>query len=97
MRRLLVLVLVLYLVWRVLNIVGRRLEQRSREITEEGLAGRGSRRRAATGGGEQERLLPCARCGTLVPASRALTSGDASYCSPECRDGAGKGDGSGAS
>lgn len=34
-----------------------------------------------------ETLVPCAACGTYVPASRALKAGrgDAVFCSEECR------------
>jgi hypothetical protein len=34
-----------------------------------------------------ETLVPCAACGTYVPASRALRAsrGDAVFCSEECR------------
>lgn len=37
-----------------------------------------------------ERLIPCAVCGTRIPASRALRlpSLNGAYCSPACRDAA---------
>lgn len=92
MRRLLVVVLILYLVWRVLAIVGRSLERRSREISEEGFGVKGPRKGEAGPEAQRERLVPCAHCGTLVPASRALSADGASWCSPRCRDAA-RGDG----
>ena len=39
--------------------------------------------------GAPEKLLQCVRCGTWVPATRALTSrsGEGSYCSTKCLNG----------
>ncbi len=93
MRRLLVFVLVLYLVWRVLNIVGRSLERRSREMAERGFGGRGRRDGTEGASRPEERLVACSRCGTLVPASRALTSGGGPFCSESCREESGRGGG----
>ncbi|MEM7048225.1 MAG: PP0621 family protein [Acidobacteriota bacterium] len=33
----------------------------------------------------QEVLVPCDRCEVLVPESRVLRDGSASFCSPDCQ------------
>lgn len=79
MRRLLIFIVVLYVVWRILGIVGRRLRR-----ADEGRP----RVRTAHGPGEQpreSRLVACSRCGTLIPDERAFRGPDgAPYCRREC-------------
>ncbi len=83
MRRLLLVVAILYVVWRVLNAMGRRLARRSPGADAFSRFSAAGRRRR----GEAERLVPCSRCGTLVPASRALTDGSGRpVCGPACRE-----------
>jgi len=86
-RRLLVFIIVLYVVWRVLIIVGRRIQGKggARRPFQEGFGS--GREREKPGAGRGERLVPCAGCGTMVPESRAL--GDAEgrfFCSERCRN-----------
>lgn len=83
MRKLLIFIVVLYAVWRVLQIVGRRL-RRAAPGADAFSRYSGARGRA---GGEPEQLVACARCGTLLPTSRALPGpGGQHFCSPACRD-----------
>lgn len=82
-RKLLIVIIVLYAVWRVLTIVGRRLRRSSSGAES---FSRFSGRRASPRT-EPERLIPCDRCGTLLPASRTLPGpGSHHYCSEACRD-----------
>lgn len=81
-RKLLVVVIVLYAVWRVLTIVGKRLRRSSPgpDAFSRFSDQRTSRRT------EPERLVACDRCGTLLPASRTLPGpGSHHYCSESCR------------
>jgi len=87
LQRILLIILVLYAVWRIVSAWGRRLRQDGPG------ADSFSRFRRRTGHGSRvqkqppEELVACSRCGTYVPARRALTAGDgAVYCSTSCRD-----------
>jgi hypothetical protein len=88
MQRILIVVVVLIVVWRVLASIGRRLDQREPGADSfSRFSPEARRRRQRTGGtqGRVEELVECSRCGTFVPAGRALTGGDQrTYCSEEC-------------
>ncbi len=87
MRRFLFFVIILYVVWRVLSIVGRRMERSSRGASRFSRFDHRGPGGVGNGRPQGEKLVPCQRCGTLLPASRALpgTRG-AFYCSDDCRD-----------
>jgi hypothetical protein len=90
MQRILVVVVVLIVVWRILASIGRRLTERepgADSFSRFSPEARRRRRQWSEGAqGRVEELVECHRCGTFVPAGRALTSGDQStYCSDECR------------
>ena len=92
LQRILLVVLVLFVVWRLLSAMGRRLGQQSPGADSYSRFSPNKRRRRrewARSGSDDgpERLVACSHCGTLVPAGRALaaTSGE-TFCSPECRD-----------
>lgn len=87
MRRLLFFIIILYVVWRVLNIVGRRLRRRAGVANpfRRG-AGQDADRRGKTPA-TPEQLVSCARCGTLLPASRAVRGANGKiFCSYECSE-----------
>ncbi len=83
MRRLLIFVIVLYIVWRLLGIVGRRLRG---EDARERVARRSARGSGPDGtSNEVRRLVACARCGTLVPEDRAVRGpGGELFCKRSC-------------
>lgn len=88
LQRILIVVLVLYVVWRLLSAAGRRADRvapgadsYSRFSPEK----RRQRRQQATDAGD-ERLVECSVCGTLVPAARILTAASGQVlCSDDCR------------
>jgi hypothetical protein len=88
MSRIVVIVLALFVVWRLLSALGKRASSRglgadsySRFSPEQ------RRRRAEQRPSGPEELLECAACGTFVPRGRAVPgAGDRLYCSTTCRD-----------
>jgi hypothetical protein len=98
LQRVLVLVLLLYVVWRVVTAWGRRLRRESAGAESysrfSSYRQRQRRREAAAQIRKPEELVECAQCGTYVPIRRVLTAGDgASYCSERCRERASVGSG----
>lgn len=93
LQRILLVVLVLFVVWRLLVAIGRRAGRSGHgaDSFSRFSAERRRRRREWDAHRQEDRpdeLVPCSRCGTYVPSRRALTSGSgAVYCSPGCRDG----------
>ena len=86
MQRILILVAVLYLAWRLLSAWGKRIAGPGRGADE---FSRFSRRRARRGDGEEdtpgEELVPCDGCGTYIPENKVVTSPDGgTYCSHTC-------------
>lgn len=88
-RTLLILALVIW----VLILLGRWVSRILAPVREIRRAVHQAREQASNGATTTsrrppERLVPCARCGTRVPASRALhgTASDLVYCSERCRD-----------
>ena len=85
MRRLLLFIAILYVVWRVLDVVGRRLRRDAPgadAFSRFSAAGR-TRRRTRS-----EMLVACTRCGAMVPSSRAARDGSGRpLCAPECAGG----------
>jgi hypothetical protein len=90
MQRILLVVVVLLVVWRILAAVGRRLSERAPGADSFSRFSPEARRRRRQWSGEEgggvEELVECGHCGTFVPAGRALTAENlGSFCSDECR------------
>jgi len=87
LQRVLIMVAVLYLVWRVLSSRGKRMREHAAGADDFSRFSARSRARRARQRREQaERLLGCENCGTFVPADRILTAGDGKvFCSEACR------------
>lgn len=90
MQRILIVVVVLVIAWRILAAIGRRLTEKSPGADSFSRFSPQARRRRQqwTDGskGGVEELVECASCGTFVPAGRALTSGkERVFCSEACR------------
>jgi hypothetical protein len=87
--RILFIVTVLYVIWRVLHAWGRKIvrgsrgaEDFSRFSARRRAAGRGDGKPVPTPGDE---LVECACCGTFVPRARLVKGDDGRlYCSQEC-------------
>jgi ribosomal protein L32 len=89
MQRILLVVVVLLVVWRILASIGRRLSERAPGADSFSRFSPEARRRRRQGGGDartMEELVECTACGTFVPTGRALTDGSSrNFCSEECR------------
>jgi hypothetical protein len=90
MQRILLLVIVLFLVWRVLATVGRRLSREAAgadDFSRFSARRRDRRRRMEkTGDTSEEELVECAGCDTYFPATRVVISRDGRrFCSETCR------------
>jgi hypothetical protein len=90
MQRILLIVIVLLVVWRILAAIGRRLSEKAPGADSFSRFSPEARRRRqqwARGGAEElEELVECATCGTFVPVGRALSDGDSRvFCSETCR------------
>jgi len=90
MQRILLLVVVLLVAWRILAAIGRRLSAKSPGADSFSHFSPEARRRRKQWSGDREEpveeLVECASCGTFVPAGRALSSGDSRvFCSEFCR------------
>lgn len=83
MQRILIVVIVLYVIWRVLHSWGRRMARGARGA--EDYSKFSARRRGRETPSDNEELVGCATCGTLIPAGRALGDGRGAYCSESCR------------
>ena len=90
LQRVLLIVLVLYGLWRIVTAWGRRLRRSSPGAASYSRFNPNERRkRSGTPSGDSlvpEELVACSHCGTYVPARRALTeSGGTVFCGDECR------------
>ena len=90
MQRILLVVVVLLVVWRLLSAIGRRLSVKAPGADSFSRFSPEARRRRKqwTGGGQPavEELVECIACGTFVPTGRALSDGSSRvFCSQECR------------
>jgi uncharacterized protein len=82
MRRLLIFIAALYVVWRILGMIGKRVR---RETGGSDAFSRFSARRKSRSLEGDEPLVACARCGIHVPSSRTVRGESGFYCSTECR------------
>jgi len=89
MQRILLVVIVLLVVWRILASIGQRLSERAPGADSFSRFSPEARRRRRQGRGDartMEELVECISCGTFVPTGRALTDGDSRvFCSEDCR------------
>ena len=89
MHRILLIVTVLYVIWRVLNVWGRKIVRGSRGAED---YSRFSARRRAPGRADGspvskpgEELVECAGCQTFVPRARMTMGKDGRlYCGHDC-------------
>lgn len=87
MQRILLVVVVLLVVWRILATIGRHLSEKAPGADSFSRFSPEARRRRRQVGGPQtmEELVECSACGTFVPSGRALTNGDSRvFCSEDC-------------
>lgn len=81
MEKLLLIVVVLYVVWRVLHSQGRHLLRTSRGADDFGRLSRDPRRRRDEEPAHGGRLVVCDRCGVVVPeAATVIASGGGRLC-----------------
>ena len=90
MQRILIVVVVLLVIWRILATIGRRLSEKAPGADSFSRFSPEARRRRqqwAHGEANQvEELVECISCGTFVPVGRALSDGDKRiFCSDDCR------------
>ena len=89
MQRILLVIVVLLVVWRILATIGRRLSEKAPGADSFSRFSPEARRRRRqwTGGGPGvEELVECVVCGTFLPVGRALSDGDSRvFCSEGCR------------
>ncbi len=80
MQRILIVVVVLLVLWRILASIGRRLAEKAPGADSfSRFSPEARRRRQQWPDGSRsgvEELVECTRCGTFVPSGRALTSGE---------------------
>ncbi len=90
MQRILLVVVVLLVAWRILAAIGRRLSEKSPGADSFSRFSPEARRRRKQWSGNRgepvEELVECTSCGTFVPAGRALSNGSSKvFCSEFCR------------
>ncbi len=90
MQRILIVVVVLLVVWRILASIGRRLSERAPGADSfSRFSPEARRRRRQWSDGEAkklEELVECDVCGTFVPVGRSLSDGASRvFCSDDCR------------
>ncbi len=88
LKQVIIFVAVLYIVWRVLQGLGKSINRGKpgADAFSPFSAHSRDRRRRAQERGQSETLVPCAGCGTSVPSSRVVRADDnKTYCR-ECAD-----------
>lgn len=90
MQRILIVVVVLLVVWRILALIGRRLSEKAPGADSfSRFSPEARRRRRQWAGGDAagvEELVECTVCGTFVPSGKALSDGKSrAFCSEDCR------------
>lgn len=90
MQRIIIIVAVLYVLWRVLAAMGRRTAASGKgaeDFSRFNARSRDRRRAAKERQAENVELIACAHCGTFIPTDRTLTSGEGVMCcSRDCAD-----------
>jgi len=89
MQRLLFIVVVLFVAWKILAVWGKRLVSKgagAEDFSRFSARSRDRRRRVHEQRAQQApELLACSTCGTLVPTDRAVAgAAGLLFCSPEC-------------
>ena len=88
LRRVLVVVVLLYVAWRLLSARGRRNQEQAPGADSYSRFSPQARRRrheVRAEVAESQRLVPCDACGTLVPESRVLAVGVGRHaCGADC-------------
>jgi hypothetical protein len=86
LRRILFVVLILFLLWRVVTAWGRRLRRDQPSADSFSRYSAKARERRHRREPEPEELVVCDNCGTYVPLRKALTSNnERHFCSEACR------------
>ena len=90
MQRILIIIIVLLVVWRILASIGRRLSEKAPGADSFSRFSPEARRRrkqwSENETGTVEELVECTMCGTFIPVGRALADGRSRvFCSEECR------------
>jgi hypothetical protein len=90
MQRMLIIIAVLLVAWRLLAAIGKRLSERSPGADSFSRFSPEARRRRPSATEREVRavedLVECSVCGVFVPSGRALTSGEGTvFCSDICR------------
>ncbi len=91
LQRILLIILVLYALWRILSAWGRRLGKESPGADSYSRFNPSARRQRKSRfdvvDQSPEELVACSQCGTYVPSRRALTAGGGQFfCGEECRN-----------
>ena len=88
MQRIVFVVVALFVLWKVLSAWGRKIRSQTAgadEFSRFKVHSRMRQRRRQAQQRENEALVACAACGTMIPVSRSLQSGDQRVvCSREC-------------
>ncbi len=88
MQRIIIIVAVLYVLWRLVTAIGRRSVASGKgaeDFSRFNARSRDRRRAAKERQAENVDLIACAHCGTFIPADRALNSvDDVVCCSRKC-------------
>ena len=84
MERWLLIVVVLYVVWRVLYSQGRHLLRTSRGADDFSRFSRDPRQRRGDGTADLDTLVVCDRCGVVMPRSAAVTGDGGERCCASC-------------
>ena len=89
MQRILLVIVVLLVVWRILASIGKRLSEQAPGADSFSRFSPEARRRRQQSRGDartMEELVECISCGTFIPTGRALTDNkNSAFCSEDCR------------
>jgi hypothetical protein len=85
-RRVLLIVLILFAIWRIVTAWGRKLDRSEPGADSFSRFSAKAKERRRRQEPEPEELVACDGCGTYVPMARALATGsDQHFCSESCR------------
>ena len=86
MSRLLLIVIILYAIWRIAGIWGRRIMRDGARAEDYSRFSARRRRRPQDADEGPRQLVSCTVCDTCVPEDRAVLGGDGEvFCSVRCR------------